>query len=224
LKNVHGNFHSKNYSNVYRFSCNFGLKDRTHVLPKDMQKLILSMQQKRKRRKVNDASMRRKGNKLLIEIPKSTQLSRQSIRIGKMMSRMSIKHGCQRSFVAKQMYLNHNLCQLIYLHAKHTNKKRVVCHGIVVIGYQHALGSQLSDAMKAHLMQLLRQWLSHAQIMTHHKSYVKEQAQRNEPITCDTFVLPSNVRNLAKKRVDELWQKHPKDPISARMWVFETRN
>ncbi len=57
--------------------------------------------------------------------------------------------------------------------------------------------------------------------MTRHKSYVKEQAQRNEPITCNTFVLPSNVRNLAKKRVNELWQKHLKDPISVRMWVFK---
>jgi hypothetical protein len=35
------------------------------------------------------------------------------------------------------------------------------------------------------------------------------------------FVLPLNVRNLAKKRVEKLWQKHPKDPISVRMWVLE---
>jgi hypothetical protein len=26
---------------------------------------------------------------------------------------------------------------------------------------------------------------------------------------------------LGKKRVDELWQKHRKDPISVRMWVLE---
>jgi len=57
--------------------------------------------------------------------------------------------------------------------------------------------------------------------MTHHKSYVKEQAQQNEPITRDTFVLPLNVRNLAKNKVNELWQKHFKDPISVRMWVLE---
>ncbi len=29
------------------------------------------------------------------------------------------------------------------------------------------------------------------------------------------------IRNLTKKRFDELWQKHPKDPISVRMWVLE---
>jgi hypothetical protein len=42
-----------------------------------------------------------------------------------------------------------------------------------------------------------------------------------EHVACDTFVLPSDIRNVAKKRVDELWQKHPKDPISVKMWVME---
>jgi hypothetical protein len=57
--------------------------------------------------------------------------------------------------------------------------------------------------------------------MTHHKSYVKEQAQWNEHVIHDTFVLPSDVRNLAKKRADKLWKKHPKDPINVRMWLLE---
>jgi hypothetical protein len=57
--------------------------------------------------------------------------------------------------------------------------------------------------------------------MTRHKSYVKEQAQQNGHVTHDTFVLPSDVRNLAKKRANKLWQKHPKDPISVRMHVLE---
>jgi hypothetical protein len=58
--------------------------------------------------------------------------------------------------------------------------------------------------MKAHLMGLVRQGLSPTQIMAQPKAYVKEQALRNEPITCDTFVLPSNMWNLANKKVDEL--------------------
>jgi hypothetical protein len=65
---------------------------------------------------------------------------------------------------------------LICLHAEHINKEGVVCHGTIVIGYRHALGSELFDAMKAHLMQLIKQGLSLAQIMTRHNSYVKEQA------------------------------------------------
>ncbi len=49
--------------------------------------------------------------------------------------------------------------------------------------------------------------LSLAQVMTRHKSYVKEQAQQNELVTCDTFALPSNVRKPAKNKADKLWQK-----------------
>jgi hypothetical protein len=29
------------------------------------------------------------------------------------------------------------------------------------------------------------------------------------------------VRNFAQQQVDELWQKHQKDPISVNMWVLE---
>jgi hypothetical protein len=41
--------------------------------------------------------------------------------------------------------------------------------------------------------------------MKRHKSYVKEQTQWNEPITYNIFVLPLDVKNLAKQRVDKLW-------------------
>jgi hypothetical protein len=150
LKNVHGNFHFIILV-MFRFSYNFRQEDKTHVLLKDMQKFVLFTQQKRKWRKVNNASTKWKGKKQLIEIPKSTCLSRQSTRIGKTMSRMSIKHKCQRFFIAKQPYLDHNICQLIHLHAEHTNKGKV-CHMTIVIGYRHASGSQLYDAMKSHLM------------------------------------------------------------------------
>jgi hypothetical protein len=90
-----------------------------------------------------------------------------------------------------------------------------------IIGFCHALGSQLLDAMKAHLMGLIRQVVSLTQGMTQHEAYVKEQALQNEPVTCDTIVLPFDVWNLAKKEVDELWQKHRKDPINVRMWVLK---
>jgi hypothetical protein len=45
-----------------------------------------------------------------------------------------------------------------------------------VLGFCHALGSQLLDVMKAHLMGLIRQGLSYVQVMAQHKAYVKEQA------------------------------------------------
>jgi len=78
--------------------------------------------------------------------------------------------------------------------------------------------------MKAHLMGLIRQCLSLIQVMAHHKAYVKEKALNNELVIPDTFVLPSDVRNLAKKRANELWHKQPKDPISVRMWVLENHD
>jgi hypothetical protein len=52
---------------------------------------------------------------------------------------------------------------------------------------------------------------------------MRKKVLKNEPITQDTFVLPFNVKNLSRKRVDGLWQKHPKDPMSVQMWVMENK-
>jgi hypothetical protein len=79
----------------------------------------------------------------------------------------------------------------------------------------------MSIGMKAHLMGLIRQGISPTQVMAHHKAYVKEKALNNEHVSHDTFVLPSNIKNLAKKKTNELWQKHPKDPINVRMSILE---
>jgi hypothetical protein len=62
--------------------------------------------------------------------------------------------------------------------------------------------------MKTHLMGLIRQGLSHVQVMAHHKAYVRKWALQNELVSHNTFVLPFEVRNLAKKQANELWQKH----------------
>jgi hypothetical protein len=72
---------------------------------------------------------------------------------------------------------------LIYLNAEYKNKEGEVCHGKDVVGYQHALGSQLSDGMKAHLMGLIKQGLSPVQVMTHHKAHVRKVALKNEHVT-----------------------------------------
>ncbi len=56
-------------------------------------------------------------------------------------------------------------------------------------GFQHLNG------MKVHLMVLLRQGLCPIQVLAHHKVYVKKHGLRNELVTYDTFVFPSNVRN-----------------------------
>jgi predicted nucleotidyltransferase len=72
---------------------------------------------------------------------------------------------------------------LIYLSVEHINKEGEVCHGKDVVGYWHALSSQLLDGMRIHLMGLLRQILSLAQVMTHHKAHVKNMALKNEHVT-----------------------------------------
>jgi hypothetical protein len=46
----------------------------------------------------------------------------------------------------------------------------------------------MSIGMKAHLMGLIRQGHSHAQVMVHHKAYVREKALNNEYVTLN----PSN--------------------------------
>ena len=46
-------------------------------------------------------------------------------------------------------------------------------------------------------------------------------AQNNIPPTRDTFIMPSDVYNLANKLAKELWEKHPKDAMSVRMWTDE---
>jgi hypothetical protein len=57
--------------------------------------------------------------------------------------------------------------------------------------------------MKAHFMGFIRQGLCPTQIMVHHKAYIRKKALNNEHVTCDTFVLPFDVRNLVKKRANE---------------------
>jgi hypothetical protein len=125
-----------------------------------MQKLLLSTQQKRKQNINKNKSTKRKGKKALLEFPKSSQQAMWSIRISKKMAIMSIKCGCQKTFITKQPNLDHSLCQLIYLCPKHKNKQGMVCHGKDAVGYRHSLGSQFLNGMKAHLMGFMRQGFS----------------------------------------------------------------
>jgi hypothetical protein len=99
------------------FSCNFGPQDYTNVLPEDMQKLLLSTQQKQKQHQVNGTISKKNGKKALLEFLESNHQAQQKTYISNTMFRMSIKRGCQRDFIAKQPHLDQSLCQLIYLSA-----------------------------------------------------------------------------------------------------------
>jgi hypothetical protein len=80
------------------------------------------------------------------------------------------------------------------------------CFGLLTFG-----------CMKAHFMGFIMQGLFFAQVMTHHKGHVKKKALNNKLMTYDIFVFPYDARNLTKKKINELWHKHPKHPISVRM-------
>jgi hypothetical protein len=94
-------------------SCNFGPQDYNNVLLEDMQKLLLSTQQKQKHHQVNRTTSKKNGKKILSEFSESSHQAQQKTRISKTMFGMSIKRGCQRAFIAKEPYLDQNLCQLI---------------------------------------------------------------------------------------------------------------
>jgi hypothetical protein len=57
--------------------------------------------------------------------------------------------------------------------------------------------------------------------MAKHKDSVMKSAMLGVQPTRDTFILPSDVYNLAKKRAQELYEKHKVDAVSVRMWAEE---
>ena len=142
-------------------------------------------------------------------------------RTGKTLARNSMKQGCQRCFVAKKPYLDHSLCLLIYENTEHLNAAGEHSYGTMVSGFRYALGVGLSEEVKLKIAQMHAYRLSPAQIMQQHTKEVWELAVSNGLVTCDTFLLPLDVRNICCKRAEELWGKHPSDPVSVRMGANE---
>lgn len=187
----------------------------------DMQALLKSTQRKKKQKLLQK---KKRGKKVVPEydsfaVSKSTRPK--AVRIGKTLAGNSVKRGCQRCFIAKKPYLDHSLCLLIYENAEHLNAAGEHCHGTMVGGFRYALGAGISDEMKQRIAQMHAYGLSPAQIMQQHTKEVREMAASNGLVTRDTFLLPSDVRNICRKRAEDLWEKHPSDPISVRMWATE---
>jgi hypothetical protein len=42
--------------------------------------------------------------------------------------------------------------------------------------------------------------------------------------TRDTFIMPSNVHNVVKKRAQEMWEKYKSDALNVCMWTKENAN
>ena len=138
--------------------------------------------------------------------------------IGKTVVGGSIIRGCQRCFVAKKPYLDPSLCMMVYENTMHLGEH---CHGSMVSGFRYALGAGISNDIKHKIAQMHALGLSLVQLMQQHTKKVRDLALANGIVTRDTFLLPSNVRNICRKRAEELWMKDPSDPISIRMWTEE---
>ena len=145
-------------------------------------------------------------------------------RVGKNIGGFSIKRGCLRCFLAKQSYLDPSLCMLVYENTMHFNARGEHCHGSMVSGFRYALGVGISEDMKYKIAEMHAFGLYLVQIMQQHAKEVRELALANGPITCDTFLLPSDVKNIFRKRAEELWMKHSSDPISVRMWTTKNHD
>ena len=110
---------------------------------------------------------------------------------------------------------------LVYENTMHLNALGEQCHGSMVSGFRYALGAGISQDMKYKIAKMHAFGLSPTQIMQQHTKEVRLLSLSNGPVTRDTFLLPSDVGNIVRKRAEELWMKHPSDPISVRMWTTE---
>ena len=205
-----------------RHRCHFGPEDKPSIKPKDMEALLKSTQTKRK---TNSHTQPKKRGKKVIPEYNSFPVNKPGVpkvqRTGKTVAGNSIKRGCQRAFLAKKPYLDPTLCILIYENTEHLNAQGELCHGTMVQGTRYALGAGLSEELKMRIAEMHAFGLSPAQIMQQHIKEVRELAIANGTVTRDTFLLPVDVRNICRKRAEELWAKHPSDPVSVRMWVME---
>ena len=78
--------------------------------------------------------------------------------------------------------------------------------------------------MKYKIAKMYALGLSPTSIMQQHTKEVRELVLANGLVTHDTFMLPTDVRNICCKHAEELWMKHPFDLISVHMWTLEYPN
>jgi hypothetical protein len=96
-----------------------------------------------------------------------------------------------------------------------------LAHGSSYEGFRHSFGARLTSKTKRWIQNCLRLGFSLVQIMAKHKESVMKAAALGVESTRDTFILPSDVYNLAKKRAQELYEKHKNDAVSVHMRVEE---
>lgn len=129
---------------------------------------------------------------------------RRKTRVSKVQAGMSMKRGCQCNFVAKQLLVDESLCTIHFHCMNHTNWEGKGCHGSEFGGQRAGLSRHLSTTTKQWITDMLRFGKSPDQVMTVHKVEVMRCAKNNIPATRDTFIMPSDVYNIANKLAKEL--------------------
>ena len=74
----------------------------------------------------------------------------------------------------------------------------------MVGGFRYALSVGLLKEIKLKIAQMYSYGLSPAQIMQQHTKEVRELAMSNGLVMRDTFLLPLDVRNICRKRAEEV--------------------
>jgi hypothetical protein len=122
-----------------------------------MHALLWSTQRKQKKVQIQSVK-KRKGRKV---VPKYDAFRESRTRlqgrncVRQKVSGTSRKVGCLYRFIVKQMYLDPSMCQIIYKNTDHRNRAGEECHGTMVAGFKHALGTQLSQQKKDEISTML---------------------------------------------------------------------
>jgi hypothetical protein len=132
-------------------------------------------------------------------------------RVAKIPTGLTMKRGCHYFFVAKQLYVDMTLCELQHHCWDHKNLEGHPVHGSTYEGFRHSFGAYLTSKTRRWIQNSLWLGLSPLQVMAKHKEGVMKAAMLGVQPKRDMFILPSNVYNIAKKRVQELYEKHKVD-------------
>ena len=116
--------------------------------------------------------------------------------------------------------MDHSLCLLIYKNTEHVNVAGKNYHEIMVNGFRYALGVGLLEELNQEIVQMRSYGLSPAQIVQHTKE-VRELAVSNGLVMRNIFLLLLDVMKICPRRVEELWEKHPSNPVSVHLWIDE---
>ena len=124
--------------------------------------------------------------------------------VSKIQAGMSMKRGCQCNFVGKQLMVDETLCTISFHCMDHYNREGKPCHYGDFGGQRSGLSGRLSHVTKQWIIDTLRSGKSLAQVMAEHKAEVMRLVENNLPASRHTFIMPSDVYNIANKLAKEL--------------------